>query len=277
MEADLRQRYATPSQKKKTQTRRKSFTTKGKLVSLMTKQELRRRILPFLFIWTVIMGTYIGLQYYSVRMKHSNPYLVAFVGCTFTVPGLIIKQFLYHFFDRKRPLALVFVTSAVICIIGAILRGCDLQGPWDGALATIALGCILVAQNMSYAYTAESFPTEYRSYAMGLVSGLGRAGAALSTFVERLDQYVWSGLPLTIFAVLSGSAACTVCLVPHPKVEIKEVHCSLEDASKEDEEEEEEEDLNAIEVLGRSMISLGSCKEPRHEKGSKDVNERLMV
>lgn len=163
-------------------------------------------MLAHTFIWLVIMTEATGLNFYSVRMKDSNPYLILALGGLFALPGLLFKQCIYSNMDRKGPMVLVFLLTGCFGAGDVGLRLGGIVGLPNAVLATCAHGCALAAMNMAYTLTAESFP-EHAGWALGLASGLGRLGSIVAPFVERLDEFVWPPLPMIVFvssALLAG-------------------------------------------------------------------------
>ena len=191
----------------------RKHSTLNKL-SVIFSTPLRTTTLAFVVIFFMSKMGHLGFQLYSVRLKQTNPYLVASVGCVVALPGMLVKLVLYNMFDRKRPLVGVFLVCTTSCFAQAVLPWMGVQGFVEAALATLSLGCIFVAENMAITFITECYPTECRNFGVGVCACFGSAGAMLATFIERLDRWVWAPLPMIVFGVVSVSAAVATLFIP---------------------------------------------------------------
>lgn len=74
---------------------------------------------------------------------------------------------------------------------------------------------IAAAFAIIYVYSAEIFPTEYRSVGIGACSMCARIGGILSPSVASLaDVYDYPPLPLFIFGTLSLISGCLIVFLP---------------------------------------------------------------
>lgn len=116
---------------------------------------------------------------------------------------------------------------------------------------------IAAAFAIVYVYSAEIFPTEYRSVGIGACSMCARIGGIIAPFIASLAK-IYQPLPLLVFGVLSIVSGCLIILLPET------VGCELPQTLQESEE------------FGKDQpIWYFSCCKRRQEDLSGEVNEGL--
>ncbi|KAK8730576.1 hypothetical protein OTU49_008084, partial [Cherax quadricarinatus] len=80
-------------------------------------------------------------------------------------------------------------------------------------LSLLGKSGISAAYSIVYIYSAEIFPTEYRSVGVGTCSMCSRLGGILPPFIASLAD-IYKPLPLLIFGVLSLVCGCLTVFLP---------------------------------------------------------------
>ncbi|KAA3678328.1 MFS transporter, OCT family, solute carrier family 22 (organic cation transporter), member 4/5 [Paragonimus westermani] len=193
-----------------TQSKRRLFTSLFS-DSKMTKTTLLSTATFFLFAFT-----FLGSLLYTRRIKESV-YLVSFVTAVAGIPGVFIAVLSYRLV-RQRKLPLIVTYLALATTLGAGGLYSVLTEPEEDIVlsvtAVIALMFLVTIQCMMFIYIPELYPPDLRAQGFGTAAGIGRLGAALSTFVNRLDEIYKHGIPAIIYAAVAAiSGLLTACFI----------------------------------------------------------------
>ncbi|XP_073967566.1 solute carrier family 22 member 1-like [Choristoneura fumiferana] len=151
-----------------------------------------------------------GLTINSVALQ-GNKYINYALTSIIDVPGHVIVTLILLKFKRKVPLVITFVACAVLCVCQPYVSG-DL--PWLSI--TVYMAGKLMSSfffTITYIFTSELFPTYTRNSMHALCSSVGRIGSILAPQTPLLLAY-WSGLPATVFGLVSLTAGLLTLLVP---------------------------------------------------------------
>ncbi|KAF8568806.1 hypothetical protein P879_03629 [Paragonimus westermani] len=198
------------SETQNTQPRRRLLTSLFS-DSKMTKTTLLSTATFFLFAFT-----FLGSLLYTRRIKESV-YLVSFVTAVAGIPGVFIAVLSYRLVrQRKLPLVVTYLALAITLGAGGLYS--VLTEPEEDIVlsvtAVIALMFLVTIQCMMFIYIPELYPPDLRAQGFGTAAGIGRLGAALSTFVNRLDEIYKHGIPAIIYAAVAAiSGLLTACFI----------------------------------------------------------------
>ncbi|KAI8439890.1 hypothetical protein MSG28_001354 [Choristoneura fumiferana] len=151
-----------------------------------------------------------GLTINSVTLQ-GNKYINYALTSIIDVPANIIKTLILIKFKRKMPLVTTFVACAVLCVFQPFVSD-DL--PWLSITVYMA-GKFMSSLyfTITYIFTSELFPTYIRNSMHALCSSVGRIGSIVAPQTPLLLAY-WSGLPATVFGLVSLTAGLLTLLVP---------------------------------------------------------------
>ncbi|KAI8439892.1 hypothetical protein MSG28_001355 [Choristoneura fumiferana] len=139
-----------------------------------------------------------GLTINSVALQ-GNKYINYALTSIIDVPGHVIVTLILLKFKRKVPLVITFVACAVLCVCQPYVSGGKLMSSFFFTI--------------TYIFTSELFPTYTRNSMHALCSSVGRIGSILAPQTPLLLAY-WSGLPATVFGLVSLTAGLLTLLVP---------------------------------------------------------------
>nr|XP_053651859.1 organic cation transporter protein-like [Cherax quadricarinatus] len=127
------------------------------------------------------------------------------------IPSCIFDILALDRLGRKGTLSLSYLLGGVSCFITGFI-------PQDNYWVVVGLSLlgkfgITAAFNSLYIYSAEIFPTEYRTMGVGTCSMSARLGAILAPFIASLAD-TYKPLPLLIFGVLSLVSGCLTVFLP---------------------------------------------------------------
>ncbi|XP_069956927.1 organic cation transporter protein-like [Cherax quadricarinatus] len=185
-------------------------TTMKSVIDLLTTPNMRIRSFNLFFCWSVITLVYFGLSSNTSNLG-GNVFVNFIASMLIEIPSCIFSYFALDRLGRKGSLSFVLLLGGFSCFIsGFIPEGYDwlvvclsLVGKF-GAAAGFAI---------VYVYSAELFPTDYRSVGVGACSMCGRVGGIVSPLIASLAE-VYKPLPLVIFGVLSAVSGCLVVFLP---------------------------------------------------------------
>ncbi|CAH2214263.1 jg17855, partial [Pararge aegeria aegeria] len=144
-------------------------------MSLLKSRTLMLRFGVCCWCWVAVSFVYYGLSINAVALagdRHTN---FALNMAMEIVASLLVMMALERF-GRKRSIFAAFLVCGVACIIPYFVshNGTGLGMFFAGKLA------ITFAFNSLYVFTAELFPTDTRSSALGAASLVGRLGSVLA-------------------------------------------------------------------------------------------------
>ena len=179
--------------------------------------------------WTVINLCYYGLTMNSVNM-HGNTFINTILGVIIEAPGYLLAMLTMDRFGRKPILVICQIVSGISCIAaGLVFSNLDsivtsLPSDWDGEkfadYLMLFLSCVgklgsSAAFSLIYLYTAEMFPTEVRTKALGTCSMVARVGSFISPYIASLGSSADTGyIPFLIFGVSTLLGGSTAIILP---------------------------------------------------------------
>ncbi|KAK7072771.1 hypothetical protein SK128_009599 [Halocaridina rubra] len=156
---------------------------------------------------------------------------------------------------RKGTLSFVLLLGGIACFVSGFI-------PEDINWLIITLSLvgkfgIAAAFAIVYVYSAEIFPTEYRSVGIGACSMCARVGGILAPFIASTAD-IYTPLPLLIFGALSIASGCLVILLPET------VGCNLPQTLQESEDfgNSNEEEHGTLLLAFLYALST-SCARPK--------------
>ncbi|KAG7155473.1 Solute carrier family 22 member 15-like 2 [Homarus americanus] len=188
----------------------KVLTTVKKLFFTLT-EELRRRMLILVVCWLVVSMVYYGLALSATNLS-ADPYLYIFLGGVTEIPSYLIMWLCFLYLGRRSTLAALYLLCAVCLSINVLLVVSTYQTPVGAKIFLSLLGKIGIAAafHLLYIYTAELFPTECRSVALGECNFIGRIGSITSPYINDIMGEFSSWSPAALFAGTSlvGAVLC---------------------------------------------------------------------
>jgi MFS family permease len=180
-------------------------TTFADNILLLFSGDFRSKTLLFMCVWFMLsfgsygISTWAAVLFTDVGI--SNVYAATFIYACANLPGNIVSIVYMDMIGRQRilqygmGLAAVSVTgfavdtkdAAIVVLCAALFNAFSVAG-WN------ALDCM----------TAEEFPTQCRTTAMGVIAAAGRLGAVSAQFVNGSLQ---SNIPLLLFV----TCGCMLC------------------------------------------------------------------
>ena len=162
--------------------------------------------------WTVINLCYYGLTMNSVNLN-GNTFINTMLGVMIEAPGYLLAMLTMDRWGRKPILVLCQLGSGVVCIAAGL-------SPTNIPYLVPVLSCVgklltSAAFSLIYLYTAEMFPTEVRTKALGTCSMVARLGSFISPYIASLGSSASSGyIPFIIFGVSTLLGGSTAILLP---------------------------------------------------------------
>ncbi|XP_063362770.1 organic cation transporter protein-like [Cydia amplana] len=187
-------------------------TTEPWLICLVFRHKpilLRCLVTPVWWITCILM--YYGLTISSVGIS-GNRY-VNYSACNaIEIPGYWTAVLLLNRIGRKAVLAAGFLISGA-CQIAFIFVS---DGNYWLSLTVYLVGkmCVSGVITSLYVYTAELYPTRYRSSLFAYSSMIGRVGGILAPLMPGFAAVVWVHLPFLVFGVLALVSGLLVLLAP---------------------------------------------------------------
>lgn len=197
----------------------RSFLTEIRyLLVLVTTPEFRLRAIICYICWFAVSMVYHGVSLNSGNLS-ADPYLYMFLGGMLEVPSYILLWPSIAYFGRKVSLISQYFFCGVSISLIAILMLTLKQVPVGILMFLSLFGKLFITAtfHLLFVYTAELFPTKYRSLAVGECSMMARVGSMISPFINDIlgDAVGWG--PSALFAALSILAACLAVILPETK------------------------------------------------------------
>ncbi|KAG7153823.1 Organic cation transporter protein-like 14 [Homarus americanus] len=196
------------------------------VVILLTIRQLRLRTLVVFFCWFAASMVYYGIALNATNLS-TDPYLYIFLGGLLEVPSYLILWPALVYIGRKKSLVALYLIGAV-CIFAVM--AIMLVYPGGEQVAKVFFSqsgkvAISAAFQVVWMYTAELFPTKYRSLAVGEASFCARLGSISSPYInDILGGYtVWA--PAALFGTVSLISAVLSLFLPETR------HCTLPESN----------------------------------------------
>ncbi|XP_066986623.1 organic cation transporter protein-like isoform X1 [Macrobrachium rosenbergii] len=185
---------------------------------LVLKPELRKNILISYFCWFAVSMVYYGISLNSGNLS-TDPYMYVFLGGLAEIPSYFVTWAMVAHLGRRLSLTSYYVVCGItICIIAILLATQDeVSFSLLIVLSLVGKIAIISAFHVVYIYTAELFPTEYRSLAVGESSMMARVGSITSPYINDILGAAITWGPSALFAVMSAAAASLSLLLPETR------------------------------------------------------------
>ncbi|XP_071525292.1 organic cation transporter protein-like [Panulirus ornatus] len=202
------------------------FSKLKHIIILCIIPQLRARTLVSMFCWLSA-----GMVYYGVSLNATNlstdPYLYIFLGGLLEVPTYLLLWLALMFIGRKKSLvALYLVCGFFVILVMALmlLYAADAEGV-RVFLSLVGKVAVTAAYQVIWMYTAELYPTEYRSLAVGEGNSWSRMGSTFSSFINDIlgEHFIWA--PSALFGLMSLVSAALTLLLPETR------HCEMPESN----------------------------------------------
>ncbi|XP_047990560.1 organic cation transporter protein-like [Leguminivora glycinivorella] len=170
---------------------------------------LRCLITPIWWLTSILM--YYGLTIASVGIS-GDKYVNYTASVAVQVPGYWAAVLLMDRIGRKALVSTGFLISGACQIAFIFVPG----GNYWLSLSVYLIGkmCIAGVTTSLYVYTAELYPTRYRTSLLAYSSMIGRVGGILAPLMPGLAAVVWEQLPFVVFGALALVSGMLVLLAP---------------------------------------------------------------
>jgi len=189
-------------------------TKKVTFLDLFRTPNLRKNTLIQYFNWFTTTFVYYGLTLNADTLIPGNTYINTAVNGLMEIPCYIVCMMTLHFFGRRIPLAVMFLSSAIILLITTGISGYPIA-----MMVVITLGKFGITGVFAiiYLHAAELFPTVLRSTGLATASICGRFGSMLAPIVGRELGKKYPEATIVIFAILSLFAGVLTLWLPETK------------------------------------------------------------
>lgn len=181
---------------------------KATMMDVFRVSTTRRRMVIMLFIWLSN-----GLCYYGVNLDvpnlGGNISIGLILNAVGEMPAYVISAMMLQRYGRRPVLVCALLVSGMSCLGGAVMGTSAVRT----ACAVVAIFGAAASYNLVFIYTAELFPTEVRSVALGLGSQAAQVGAIASPVVAVLAG-IHGWLPFSIFCTTALLGSCLACWLP---------------------------------------------------------------
>ncbi|XP_068245524.1 organic cation transporter protein-like [Palaemon carinicauda] len=187
-------------------------------LALLMAREFRVRTLVVYFCWFTASMVYYGVALNATNLS-ADPYLYVFLGGLLEVPAYLLLWPAVVYVGRTKSLVILYgVCGITILAITAVF----LLAPGTPVGVTMFLSltgkmAITAAFHLIWMFTAELFPTKYRSLAVSQSSVNARIGSLCSPYVNDIlgEVVVWA--PSLLFGSVSIVAAGLSLILPDTK------------------------------------------------------------
>ncbi|XP_064105109.1 organic cation transporter protein-like [Macrobrachium nipponense] len=223
MVASLKKMSAVVEAKPKQKLSRAIIDNLKHFLVLVLRKEYRMTILISYFCWCAVSMVYYGVSLNSGNLS-TDPYMYVFLGGLAEIPSFFITWFLVARIGRRLALMLCYsVCGVTICTVAILLATQDsVSSELLMFLSLTGKTAISAAFIIVYIYTAELFPTRYRSLAVGESSMMARVGSITSPYINDLLGVVITWGPSALFAAMSAAAAALCLFLPETRDSITE-------------------------------------------------------
>ncbi|KAB7507918.1 Organic cation transporter protein [Armadillidium nasatum] len=206
---------------------------KRKVFDLLRYPNTRKRTINLMFCWAVVTTSYYGLSANSAKIG-SNVFTSFILIMLIEVPSYIFAFLVLDRIGRKGTLCFTLLLGGISLIISGFI-------PSDMHTVIVTLSMlgksgVSAAFAVVYVYSAEIFPTLYRSIGIGSCSMCARIGGILAPFIANLgygrfakrvqkkkktkinlfplQDKIYRPLPPFVFGALAISSGLLVFLLP---------------------------------------------------------------
>ncbi|KAK3888657.1 hypothetical protein Pcinc_007270 [Petrolisthes cinctipes] len=184
--------------------------SKRTVLDLLKTPNMRKRSFNLFFSWAVCTLVYYGLSSNSGNLG-GNIFLNFILTMLIEIPSYVFSYLVLDRMGRKGTLSFVLLLGGVACFISGFIP--EDIGWLIVTLSLVGKFGIAAAFAIVYVYSAEIFPTDYRSAGIGACSMCARVGGILAPIISSLSS-IYKPLPLLVFGVLSIISGCLIVLLP---------------------------------------------------------------
>nr|XP_045609876.1 solute carrier family 22 member 3-like [Procambarus clarkii] len=188
------------------------------LTSLLRLKSLRQRTLIIFFCWFTAAMVYYGISL-NAPTHSTDTYMYIFLGGVLEVPSYLLLWPTIVFLGRIKPLTFLYLFSAIVILLMSMFIIFIPQTPL-GVMLLVSLSgkmAITAAFHLIWVVTAELFPTQYRSLAVGHASVVARIGSILSPYINDILGMLVVWAPAMVFGLMSLVAGGLCLLLPESK------------------------------------------------------------
>ncbi|XP_030828463.1 organic cation transporter protein [Strongylocentrotus purpuratus] len=185
--------------------------SKLRAIDLFRTRKVCFRTLNMVYNWMAHSLIYTGLSLNTSNLG-ANDYAAFAVAGAVEIPAYIIAMFTVEYFGRRPSLIVLVLLGGVSCLCTALVPA----GLWLTTIAMIGKFGISGSFGIVYLYTAELYPTNIRTIAVGTCSMFSRVATMLAPFILTLDK-LWAPLPLVIFGSLAVIAGFLAFFLPETR------------------------------------------------------------
>lgn len=224
------------------------------VLDLLKTPNMRKRSINMFYCWAVCTLVYYGLSSNSGNLG-GNIFVNFIATMLIEIPSYVFSYLVLDRMGRKGTLTFVLLLGGGACFISGFIPK---EVEWlIVTLSLVGKFGIAAAFAIVYVYSAEIFPTEYRSVGIGACSMCARIGGIIAPFISSLAD-LYQPLPLLVFGVLSIISGLLIIFLPET------VGCELPQTLQESED------------FGRDQpIWYFSCCKSRSNDLTGEVNEGL--
>ncbi|XP_063612639.1 organic cation transporter protein-like [Penaeus indicus] len=186
--------------------------------ALVTTAGLRGRAAVVFFCWFARSLIYYGVALNATNLS-TDPYIYMFLGGLLEILSYALLWPAIIYLGRKRSLVGLYLVCAVS--IFAVMTVLIVTPGETGTLMIFLALCgklaITAGFHLAYIFTAELFPTSYRSLAVGQANVCASIGSTSSPYINDILGVVTVWVPSAIFGSLALMAAGLAALLPETK------------------------------------------------------------
>ncbi|KAG0717879.1 Solute carrier family 22 member 21 [Chionoecetes opilio] len=149
----------------------------------------------------------------------TDPYMYVFLGGLLEVPSYVLLWPALIYIGRKKSLvALYFLCGIFIFLVMTLILLEPAGGDWAVVIFSQSGKVVITAAYQLVAiYTAELYPTKYRSLAMGMTGAFAMGGGMASPYINDIlgMKQVWG--PSALFGSVSFMAGALTLLLPETR------------------------------------------------------------
>ncbi|XP_068200657.1 solute carrier family 22 member 21-like [Palaemon carinicauda] len=183
---------------------------KKTVIDLLRKPNMRKRSFNMFFCWAVCTLVYYGLSNNSGNLG-GNIFVNFILTMLIEIPSYVFSYLVLDRMGRKGTLSFVLLLGGLACFLSGFIP--EDIGWLIVTLSLVGKFGIAAAFAIIYVYSAEIFPTEYRSVGIGACSMCARIGGLIAPFVAYTAE-TYKPLPLLIFGALSIISGMLIVLLP---------------------------------------------------------------
>ncbi|XP_064117450.1 organic cation transporter protein-like isoform X1 [Macrobrachium nipponense] len=234
---------------------------KRTVFDLLKKPNMRKRSFNMFFCWAVCTLVYYGLSSNSGNLG-GNIFVNFILTMLIEIPSYIFSYLVLDRMGRKGTLSFVLLLGGIACFVSGFIP--EEIGWLIVTLSLVGKFGIAAAFAIVYVYSAEIFPTEYRSVGIGACSMCARVGGLIAPFIAYSAK-TYKPLPLLIFGALSIISGTLIVLLPET------VGCELPQTLQESEDFGKDQSIWYFSCCSRKTESPSSVVTP---EGSSERNEK---